>query len=250
MASPHVAGVAAALKATGIKDPDQLTEVLLRSAHPVQDDSQNYFGAGTLDAGAALNLKPSGLPSFPLLGEGFWGDRLWFDFDGLRRYDKLLCLGATIILATVLGSLRPFTWNVWFLTGLLLGSTGLFLIRDLYVFDLPQWPLRLLGSSIPELGGVFQATNTLNPIFASVLIPFLLVILLLGHQELKWFAIGSTIGVAAALAVSAVIHPHLVWLGSGWIARAYLAVNAVLCLGLANLAVRAALDEFEDRLTD
>ena len=51
-----------------------------------------------------------------------------------------------------------------------MGSAGLFLLRGLYIFDLPQWPLRLLGSSIPEWGTAAQANPVLNPITASVLV--------------------------------------------------------------------------------
>jgi serine protease len=96
--------------------------------------------------------------------------------------------------------------------------------------------MRLFGSSIPELGNVVMGNSSLNPLFASVVIPLTLIILLIGHPSLKWFAIGSSIGVAACLGVSAVVDPNLWLLGDGAIARTYLLVNALLCLGLAYLA--------------
>ena len=95
--------------------------------------------------------------------------------------------------------------------------------------------MRLFGSSLPELGNVVFGNSNLNPLFASALIPLLLTILFLG-SSLRWFAIGSSIGVAACLAVSAAYDPSLWLLGSGAIARTYLIVNALLCLGLAYLA--------------
>ena len=67
------------------------------------------------------------------------------------------------------------------------GSSGLFFLRGFYIFDAPQWPFRILGSSIPELGSAIQGSSVLNPLFASVLIPFLLVALFLGHPSWKWF---------------------------------------------------------------
>lgn len=97
---------------------------------------------------------------------------------------------------------------------------------------------RLLGSSIPELGNSLQGTNALNPLFASVLIPLILIALLLGHRDWKWFAIGTSIGVAACLAVSAAIDPAVWGMGSGIVARLFLSVNALLCFGLARLAVK------------
>ncbi len=71
-----------------------------------------------------------------------------------------------------------------------------------------------------------------------MLIPLGLVVLLLGHAQWKWFAIGSTIGVAACLAVSAAIDPQLMWLGDGALARGFLIVNALLCYGLVWLAIK------------
>jgi serine protease len=62
--------------------------------------------------------------------------------------------------------------------------------------------------------------------------------LLLGNPKWKWFAIGSSLGVAACLVVSAVSDPAVWGLGSGILARMFLIVNAVLCFGLARLAVK------------
>ena len=120
-----------------------------------------------------------------------------------------------------------------------MGSSGLFFLQGVYIFDLPQWPLRVMGSSIPELGSAIQGSSLLNPLFASVLIPFGLIALLLGQARLRWFAIGSTVGVAACLAISAIADPGVMWLGQSFPARLFLAVNALLCYGLAYLATKA-----------
>ncbi|MEQ8961754.1 MAG: DUF5942 domain-containing protein, partial [Coleofasciculus sp. C2-GNP5-27] len=66
--------------------------------------------------------------------------------------------------------------------------------------------------------------------------PFLLVALFLGHPQWKWVAIGSALGVASCLAVSAVMSPSVLWLGSGIGARLFLMANALLCFGLAYFA--------------
>jgi serine protease len=81
---------------------------------------------------------------------------------------------------------------------------------------------------------VFGNAN-LNPLFASALIPLVLTVLLL-NSSFKWFAIGSSIGVAACLGISAFSDPGIWLLGSGAIASSYLLINAMLCLGLAYLA--------------
>lgn len=132
----------------------------------------------------------------------------------------------------------PFRWSWSLSSGLIAGSSGLFLLRGFYIFDLPQWPFRVLGSSIPELGNAVQGSSAMNPLFASVLIPFVLVALLLGHSIWKWFAIGSALGVAACLLVSAVVTPAVWGLGHGAIARIFLIANALLCYGLARLAIK------------
>jgi serine protease len=65
MASPHVAGVAALIKALGIKEPDEILQVLQQSARVIQDDGLNYYGAGQLNAEAAVKLASDGIISVP-----------------------------------------------------------------------------------------------------------------------------------------------------------------------------------------
>jgi serine protease len=127
-------------------------------------------------------------------------------------------------------------WSLPLNLGLIGGSSGLFFLRGVYLFDLPQAPFRVLGSSFPELGSVIQGSSALNPLTASVLIPFALVLLLLGHQKWKWFAIGSALGVAACLTVNAFLSPSVMGLANETIAKSFLGVNALLCFGLAYLA--------------
>jgi serine protease len=95
-----------------------------------------------------------------------------------------------------------------------------------------------LGSSIPELGNALQGTDAFNPLFASVLIPIILMALLLGNPTWKWFAVGSTLGVAACLGVSAFFDPAVWGLGNGTWSRLFLIINALLCYGLARLALK------------
>ena len=151
---------------------------------------------------------------------------------------KVAMVLGSYLLAWFLRSYFPFSWSWSLGSGLVAGSSGLFFLRGLYIFDLPQWPFRVMGSSLPELGNAVQGSSLLNPIFASVLIPAVLVVLLLGHPQWKWLAIGTTLGVASCLAVSAVVSPAVWGLGAGLGARSFLIVNALLCYGLARLAVK------------
>ena len=243
MAAPHVAGVAALVSASGVKDPDEVAAALTQSARKVQDDQLNHYGAGKLDAAAAVKLALKGKITFNdffqwLRDSGYLNPRFWIDGGVVALVPKLAMVLGSYLLAFFLRNYFPFAWSWSMASGLVAGSSGLFFLKGIYIFDLPQAPLRVMGSSIPELGSSIQGSGALNPLFASVLIPLALVVLLLGHAQWKWFAIGSTIGVTACLAVSAAIDPQLMWLGDGALARGFLIVNALLCYGLVWLAIK------------
>ena len=242
MASPHVAGVAALVKASGIQDPEEITNILKKSARSVTEDPLNHFGVGQLDAAAAVKLAIKGQITFRdffrwLHDNGYLNPGFWLDGGAVALLPKLGMVLGSYILAWLLRNYFPFSWSFPLHTGLVAGSSGLFFLRGFYFFDLPQWPMRVMGSSLPEVGGAIQGSGILNPIFASVLIPALLILLLLGHQQWKWAAIGTTIGVASCLIVNAVVDPAVWGLGAGITAQIFLVVNAMLCLGLARLAI-------------
>ncbi|MBD2365002.1 S8 family serine peptidase [Anabaena minutissima FACHB-250] len=242
MASPHVAGVAALIKAKGIEEPEEILKVLKQSARVIQDDGLNYYGAGQLNAEAAVKLAIEGKISFQdffrwLRDNGYLNPGFWIDGGAVALLPKILMVVGSYLLAWFLRVYFPFAWSWSLSSGLIFGSSGLFFLKGIYIFDLPQWPFRVLGSSLPELGNTIQGTGALNPIFASVLIPIVLMALLLGHPNWKWFAIGSTLGVAACLTVSAVLDPAVWGLGSDNLARIFLIANALLCYALARLAL-------------
>lgn len=245
MAAPHVAGVVALIKAAGIKEPSAVLEVLQQSARKINDDPFNHFGAGQLDAGSAVQLALKGQITFRdfwrwLRDNGYLNPRFWIDGGAVAVLPKMAMVLGSYLLAWWLRSYFPFSWNGFLNAGLIFGSSGLFFLRGLYIFDLPQWPFRVMGSSLSDLGGVIQGSSALNPLFASVILPFVLIALLLGHPQAKWLAVGVTLAMAVTLGISAVIHPTLIWLGSGTSAQAFLGVNALLCLGLSYLALKSA----------
>lgn len=243
MAAPHVAAVAALIKAAGVTEPQEVFSVLQKSARTIQNDALNHFGAGHLDAAQAVKLATHGQINFRdffrwLRDNGYLNPRFWIDGGAVALVPKLVMVLGSYLLAWFLRVYFPFSWS-WALSGgLIAGSSGLFPLRGFYIFDLPQMPFRVLGSSIPELGNVVQGSGVMNPVFASVLIPLGLIALLLGHHRWKWFAIGTALGVASCLAVSAIVSPAVWGLGSGAISRVFLFVNALLCYGLARLATK------------
>lgn len=240
MASPHVAGVAALVKAVGVKEPEDVMKILKESSHKIKEDPFNHFGAGQLNAGEAVKLALKGQITFRdffrwLRDNGYLNPRFWFDGGAVALLPKVLMVIGGYLLAWFLRNYFPVAWGWSLNSGLILGSSGLFFLQGLYIFDLPQWPFRLMGSSIPELGNVIQGGFQLNPFFASVLIPFALMALLLGHSQWKWFAVGTSLGIAGSLVVYAVFSPMVWGLPTDTFARIFLGVNALLCLGLAIL---------------
>jgi serine protease len=245
MAAPHVAGVAALVKASGNYSPEEVLNILKQSARKRSEDPLNHYGAGQLDAGAAVKLALKGQITFKdffrwLHDNGYLNLRFWFDGGVVALLPKVLMVLGSYLLAFLLRNYFPFAWSWSLAGGLLAGSSGLFFLRGFYIFDLPQWPFRVLGSSLPEWGNAVQGGVMLNPIFASVLIPAGLIVLFLGHPQWKWFAIGTTLGVASCLGVYAFFSPAVWGLGTGGLASGFLIVNALLCLGLAKLASKPA----------
>lgn len=239
MAAPHVAGVAALIEASGVTEPEQVLDVLKRSSRRVTEDPLNHFGAGHLNAAEAVKLALKGQITFRdffrwLRDSGYLNPRFWIDGGAVALLPKIAMVIGSYLLAWFLRNYIPFSFSLH--SGLIFGSSGLFFLQGLYVFDLPQWPFRVLGSSLPELGSIPAGSTVLNPFTASVLIPLGLVIVLLGHKSLKWLAIGSALGVSACLAVSAAIDPAVAGMGTELVSRSFLAVNALLCFGLAYLA--------------
>jgi serine protease len=241
MAAPHVAGVAALIEASGVSEPDRVRQILLQSARKVKEDPLNHYGAGHLDAAASVKLAVKGQITFRdffrwLRDNGYLNPRFWIDGGAVALLPKLVMVLGSYLLAWFLRVYFPMSLGLNL--GLVAGSSGLFFLRGLYIFDLPQWPFRVMGSSIPELGNAVTGGTSLNPIFASVLIPFCFFALLSGNKVWKKFAIGATIGIASCLALSAWFSPAVWGLGTGAIARGFLIINALLCLGLVKLATK------------
>jgi serine protease len=239
MAAPHVAGVAALIKAAGVTAPDEIFAVLQQSVRKIDQDPQNYYGAGHLDAAAAVKLAQTGKITFNdffrwLRDNGYLNLRFWIDGGAVALLPKLAMVLGSYLLAFLIRTYVPM--NLPLIGGMMAGSTGLFFLRGFYIFDLPQAPFRLLGSSIPELGNAISGDSILNPVFASALIPLLLMVGCWSLPQAKWFAVGTSLGVSACLLVSAVVAPYVWLLGDGEIARIFLVLNGLLCFGLARFA--------------
>ncbi|MCB9554912.1 MAG: S8 family serine peptidase [Deltaproteobacteria bacterium] len=224
MASPHVAGVAALVIEKGVTDPKAVERLLKVTArHPQGDGKRDQrYGAGIIDAGAAVAKVSSS-----------WGAHR-------------LGLGAALALLLLGGLRRRGQLGVRFgalgVTGLLLGSSGLFFLSgfgwqppgafgSLLTNGFPSWDLAILG-----VGG------HANALFFSAAAPLILSIVLLGSKRLRSLAAGFAIGVAAHLLFQLFFFgadvawiPNVAFLDGIW-----LMVNAAACVGLARLVLRKA----------
>ena len=172
------------------------------------------------------------------------GQTIWIVWRGFDFVDVLIKLSVAAVLAWWLPARRDRIdyWSFSFLSGLLIGSVGLFPLKGLHIAGVAQWPFRFLGTAIPDLGSVFWHTSRLNPLFASCLIPIGLMALLGSHAVLKWMALGVSVGMTAFMLVAAVSSPSVVWFGSGFWAAIYLLVNAAICAISARLFFSAATE--------
>ncbi len=229
MAVAHVAGVAALLYPLGITNPDEIATVLTRSALVHDRDGRNEFGAGSLDAAAALKLaqQPQRPPSnwFDWARDrGYIDARFWIDEQEIAATSKAIMAGLAIGLAITLGGMGR-SMGFW----LGVGSCGLFLLRGIYLIDSSQIPVWFLGSTVSELGNLFQSDEYLNPITASFALPLVVGLVSLRVPQFKEFAIGFSLGMAACLAVYAGTETSLHWLKNAAGVKLFLGLNSLFC---------------------
>ncbi len=201
MAAPHVAGVAALLKASGVSDPSAVERILEETAKPRRD--RRRYGAGlvqadralraaTRDLGASRGAAALGLSALFLYGL-WWRRRL-----GVRVAPVLLAAG----LLSGLGSAFP-----WELAGL----------------PSPAAPLAFLGALGPW------------GLAALAALPLLLVGLLYGVERLRPWIAGACFGIAG-FAVTEALCPTETF--GGWLAGPVLVLVAA---GVALLGRQVAL---------
>ncbi|NJK72669.1 MAG: peptidase S8 [Synechococcaceae cyanobacterium SM2_3_60] len=254
MAAPHVAGVAALVQSLGVTQPDAVRDVLKRSAVVVPDDKLNFFGAGRLNAAQALQGMQESPTTNPLLlwlqdflrylnDNGYLNPRFWFDGGAVMLLPKaLLVLGGYIVTILVRWWVAPKRfvggWPLWL--GLLWGSGGLFVVRGVHIMGLPHWPMQIIGSAWPELGTALSPSLSLNPLFASALLPLLLITFCLGIRSWRWAIVGISAGIAAHLLLSGtVLFAGVQWLPWEGVARTWLIANGLVCLLLTGLVARS-----------
>jgi serine protease len=219
MASPHVAGVAALIVASGVTDPDAVEKLLKETARPPKGmkelaprKGENRYGAGIVDAQAAVKKAQLGEGAWEL-GLGLVGAALLF----LRRR-QAVALGAGGFAALVIGSSGLF-----FLPSL--GVPGLHLLAQ----GLPAWD--------QALGG---ATAHGSPLAYSALIPIGAIALLYGFRRLRGVLAGLALGFAGHLLAHALFRTSDVRFIPDALDAAWLVANGGLAWLAAFAVVRKA----------
>lgn len=202
MASPHVAGVAALIAASGVTNPVEVERILKATAvHPKKVEWDKDFGAGIIDAHAAVMAAKGaayrterGLLGLLLAGWMVAG----LGVVGLRRRHALFAVGTAGVGA---------------------------------VFAAPY-----------ALSGLAVGTNALFTLSLSVGIPAAIALVSLQRRALRPALAGLAAAWAAVSLHGAIVLPTVLTSlpgGTGW-DRAFLAINAIACGLLARRIMSSA----------
>ncbi|MCS6900395.1 MAG: S8 family peptidase [Myxococcales bacterium] len=209
MATPHVSGAAAMLISQGVTDPDAIERILKGSARVIDpsDDGKALYGAGILDAAAAVKQTALShtLTRLALLGVlAAWAAYMARKANGLS---KILSPG--------------------FLLGALLTGPGLLFFAPL-VSPLPLLALDVLARPLADLDLLLSpALHRWLPL-ANILLPFGLTTLAFGIKGLRPTLAGISLGTAAYLGSVLVLNESFPPVGKVLL-LSWVAVNAVLC---------------------
>jgi len=160
MASPHVAGVAALVYATGLNDPNKVAEVLQKTAQQVPNMEKERYGAGILNAAGALTLAENSV-----------GNTLLFNIPTIYSETSSIFHNKT-------------TMFLLMMFGLLMLTRHNQLAKSKYI--------SLTAASIFSLG-VLEFFSMLTPtlltfIWLSIIPGFLVTTLLLKHSKINTYA--------------------------------------------------------------
>lgn len=177
MACPHVAGVAALVAAAGVTDNQEIVDILKKSARKKDLPLEEGYGAGILDARAALLMATM--------------NRGW-----IKLVIAIVILVALIIILGV-ALFKRIGPSPQFYIAMIIGACGLFFLPALFKGSFPGMSLLMRGFTDWD-DVLLKNGAAANPLFFSVLIPFLVAVLCYKTKFQKMSA-GFAIGVAAAL---------------------------------------------------
>jgi serine protease len=219
MASPHVAGVAALVISQGVTDPDAVEKILkdtARAPKTAQKDSANRYGAGIVDAAAAVKKAQLGYGSTELgLAVGLGALLLL----GLRRGGRLaMGLGA----------------GGW--AALVVSASGLFFLPQLGLGALPG--AAVFAHGFPEWDLLLGAASHGNALFYSAFFPVAATVLLYSRPRLRGVLAGFAVGVGAHLLFHAFFRTTDVKLVPDMLDSSWLVLNSLVSFVTAYAVLR------------
>lgn len=230
MASPHVAGVAALIRATGVTHPDRIEAALLATAsRDVPSYDAERYGAGLLDAAAAVrHTTRSDLP----LRTGL----AWLG---------ALALAGALRRRSLLRPMNGFAYG----TAAVVAATGLApLVALLDIAGFATGGATLLASSPLHWAARLSATDALASFLVVGAAPVLALYSVFGGAR-RPLAVGLLAGTMAGLAFALVgeaarpLH-DVTWIpGVGLMDRLWLGANGLLALALTAVALRRSAGE-------
>ncbi|MCE1245134.1 MAG: S8 family peptidase [Firmicutes bacterium] len=217
MACPHVAGAAALVISAGVTDPNEVLSILKKTARKTGFEMEEGHGAGVLDVGAALD------------NAGIWHG--W-----LKLIIAIIVLIIVIIIVGIADS-KKLMLSGSFLFAWIMGSCGLFFLNYTKAGGLPL--VNILTRGVPEMDIAFLGVNAhINPIFYSVLIPFIAGV---ACYKTKWQKAGAgfALGIAASILFAMFGSTDVKWIpGTFLLDKAWLLINFALCLFLGWLLIK------------
>lgn len=223
MATPHVAGLAALLLAAGASPEDAERAILESATDAGKKGWDDRYGAGVIDAKAALEHLSTGPALFGI------GARLgtvlalvWWLLRRLRR--------------TASGAPRL---GLGFATGAASAAIGLFFLG---YFGLPSIPIagrafHVLAQPMPEWGRTALG-GIPTPLSYGALLPMVLVFFGLPFLSLRRLLAGVSIGFSSFLLYAAWNGASISWMPGRMAAAGWLVVNAFLCWHMAKELLR------------
>jgi serine protease len=210
MATPHVAGAAALVMSAGVRKPDAVEELLMATARKPGSQSatrlDDHYGAGVVDAGAALKKARGGR------GAGELG---------------LACACALLGIARLRrrGGAGVEKLGLGFVVALVVGSSGLFALP--FFFSQPHAVVSAVSTGfVQTLSDALGPAAEGNPLVWSAIAPLGLVVLLYGVAHLRPALAGFAYGVAGALLFAAIGNVVDVRLVPDVLDRAWLVAHA------------------------
>ena len=212
MASPHAAGVAALVVGEGITDPAHVERIMKESAQRPASYEQKRYGAGIIDAQAAIVAARSKSGSWQFL------------------------MGLLVACAAAFAGSRRVGVGAGYFAGATIGAGGLFFLPWLIPAVASVPGIEMLTRGLPSWGAGWMGPDFANALTMSALLPLALLAVGMGVRRFRKPLAGLCAGVAGHL----LFHLATGVVDVRWMVadKLWLAANALICIALAHAALR------------